>query len=84
MFGHADHDEALTMTFTRKELIDALQEISEVSPDVRFGQMIVNFSYFARGPLHSAIWDVEDDELLEAAKDYLAHKRETAATIAKR
>jgi hypothetical protein len=72
------------MTPVRKELIDVLQEISDVSPDVRFGQMIVNFSYFARGPLHSAIWDVEDEELLEAAKDYLAHKQENAAATAER
>jgi hypothetical protein len=72
------------MTPVRKELIEVLQEISETPSDLRFGQMIVNFSYFARGALHSAIWDVEDDELLEAAKDYLAHKRQNAAATVER
>jgi len=72
------------MTPLRKELLKILQEISEVSPEVRFGQMIVNFSYFARGPENTSIWDVEDEELLEAAKDYLAHKRQNASTTIER
>lgn len=70
------------MTPVRKELLEVLQKISEISPDVRFGQMIVNFSYFARGSTDEAAWDVEDAELLEAAQDYLAHKKTNAASAA--
>lgn len=60
---------------TRDELITALQELSAAMPDMRFGQLIINLSYFAREPSDSATWDVEDDELLAAARRLLARQR---------
>lgn len=72
------------MTSTRKELLEVLSEISELAPDLRFGQMVTNFSYFARGQEHSATWDVEDEELLEAAKDYQEVKRRSAVSAVDR
>lgn len=72
------------MTPTRRELIEILQQISNISPEVRFGQLVVNFSYAAKGPRHEAIWDVEDAELLEAAKEYLEHKRQNASSAVER
>ena len=52
----------------RDELFQALRELSDLCPDVRIGQLVVNLSYQARGHAHESIWDMEDDELLVAAR----------------
>jgi hypothetical protein len=59
----------------RKQISDVLAEISRLNPSMRFGQLVVNISYMARGWTKSAPWDVEDDEFLVAAKSYLENLR---------
>lgn len=60
------------MSNTRLELFEALSDLSEQFPEVRLGQLVSNLATFAKGPQVEAIWDVEDKELLEAAKQQLA------------
>jgi hypothetical protein len=55
----------------RQELLRVLGDLGELAPDVRFGQLLVNLSYMAKSFSAEAIWDVEDDELLDAAKVHL-------------
>ena len=55
-------------TPVRKEILHVLEELSQRCPEVRFGQLIVNLSYLAKGPTKEATWDVEDEELLAAAR----------------
>jgi len=57
---------------TRRELLRVLDELSTQCPDVRFGQLIANLATLAKGPTVEAIWDVEDEELLQAARQQLA------------
>lgn len=59
----------------RREILDALGELSAVFPDWRFGQMIANLAVVARGPVDEAIWDVEDEELLAAIRRHLDKHR---------
>ena len=51
-------------------------------PEVRFGQLLANLSYLAKGPTNEAIWDMEDEELLVAAKQHLEtlSKRHSSVT----
>ena len=56
---------------TRQELLKVLNELSEYCPDVRLGQLICNLATLAKGPEVEAIWDVEDAELLTAARQQL-------------
>ncbi|HEU5116573.1 MAG TPA: hypothetical protein VFT74_07845 [Isosphaeraceae bacterium] len=56
---------------TRKDVLRALEELSETCPEYRFGQMIANLTMLARGDSDSALWDMEDDELLAAARKHL-------------
>jgi len=37
-----------------------LAELSEVCPEIRMGQLVVNLSYLARGPAVESVWDMED------------------------
>jgi len=61
----------MTSTESKREILRALSELVEHTPDVRFGQLIANLSVIARGPTPEAVWDMEDDELLEAVKSHI-------------
>lgn len=52
-------------------IFEVLEEISRLNPTMRFGQLVVNISYMARGWTKSAPWDVEDEEFLKAAQEHL-------------
>ena len=56
----------------RNEVLHALEELSEACPEYRLGQMIANLAMLARGDAEGAIWDIEDAELLSAARKHLA------------
>jgi hypothetical protein len=66
----------------RRELLRLLEELSTAAPDVRLGQLVANLSYLARGPANESVWDVEDDELLAAARKHLADLRARRAPVA--
>ena len=59
----------------RQEVLRVLAELSEVCPEVRLGQLMANLSYLARGLSNEAIWDMEDEELLTAARKHLEQWR---------
>jgi len=61
-------------TSTRQEILRVLDELSQLCPDVRFGQLVVNLAYLANGPTNEAIWDVEDEAFLAAAKKHLENR----------
>jgi hypothetical protein len=56
----------------RRELLRLLEELSETCPEYRFGQMIANLAMLARGDADGAIWEMEDEELLAAARKHLS------------
>lgn len=56
---------------TRDELLRVLSRFSEHAPEIRLGQLIANLAFLARSTGPSDIWEVEDEELLEAARDHL-------------
>ncbi len=59
----------------RRQISEVLEEIGRLNPSMRFGQLVVNISYMARGWTKSAPWDVEDEEFLKAATSYLENLR---------
>lgn len=63
------------MNPVRHELFRVIEELSEIVPEVRLGQLMANLSYLARGLNKEAIWDMEDEELLDAARKHLAEWR---------
>ena len=66
----------------RQEVLRVLAELSEHCPEVRLGQLIANLSYLARGLSNESIWDMEDEELLEAARKHLEQWRIRRGTMA--
>ena len=69
-------------TQVRKDILHTLSELSELCPEVRFGQLIANLSYLAKGPTNEALWDVEDEEFLAAARKHLEERRNKEASAA--
>jgi hypothetical protein len=70
------------MNPVRQEVLQVLAELSQLAPEVRFGQLIVNLSYLARGLSTESIWDMEDDELLTAARKHLEEWRSRRGAVA--
>jgi len=66
---------------TRRELLRVLDELGAQCPAVRFGQLMANLATLAKGPGVEAIWDAEDEELLQAAQQQLAIFRTRHAAV---
>ena len=65
----------------RQQILELLGRLSELAPDVRFGQLIANLSYRAVAPTAEAIWDMEDEQLLTAIKDQISDLSDRAANV---
>ena len=61
---------------TQEQILEVIADVLEEQPDMRFGQLVASLALFAKGPIKSATWDVEDDEILTAAKRHLENLRE--------
>jgi hypothetical protein len=60
---------------TAEELLGALAEVRALFPDWRMGQMVANLATAAGGTDAGAIWDVEDEQLLAAARRLIERNR---------
>jgi hypothetical protein len=65
----------------RQEILRLLEKLSELTPDVRFGQLIANLSYLAVGPTNEAIWDMEDEQLIAAIRQHIADLSDRAVKV---
>lgn len=70
------------ITMHRQEILRLLERLSELTPDVRFGQLVANLSYLAVGPTAEAIWDMEDERLLAAIRQHIADLSQRTAEVA--
>jgi hypothetical protein len=67
----------------RREILDRLDVLSELAPDMRFGQLIANMAFMADGgPWDQSLWDLEDEQLLGAIRQFEADLVRRAADVA--
>jgi hypothetical protein len=57
---------------TRSEILDKLEQVSVLAPEMRFGQLVASLAFLAAGPWNETLWDLEDDQLLAALRQHLA------------
>jgi hypothetical protein len=50
---------------TRQELVEKLADIQQLSPGVRFGQLLANLGFLVEDQTDQTLREVEDDRLLE-------------------
>jgi hypothetical protein len=70
------------ITAQRQEILRLLERLSELTPEVRFGQLVANLSYLAVAPTNEAIWDMEDEQLAAAIRKQIADLSDRAVNIA--
>ena len=58
-----------------EELMGALSELRALFPEWRMGQLVANLVTAAGGTDVFAIWDMEDDQLLAAARRLIERNR---------
>ena len=63
------------------ELIESLAELRQALPSMRLGQLIANMATVARGAVAGAVWEMEDDELLDAIRWQLQQLASRAAAV---
>jgi hypothetical protein len=64
---------------TRAELLMIIAELGELHPDWRLGQLLANLATAAGHTEASAVWDLDDDEALAAARRLLERHRQHVA-----
>jgi hypothetical protein len=67
---------------TQQQLLKALAELCDRSPDVRFGQLLAHIGFLAEDRGNSGLWEVDDQELLAAMRqhlDELSHRERPVA-----
>jgi hypothetical protein len=57
----------------RQEILRQLERLSELEPEMRFGQLIANLAFLAAGPWDQTLWNLEDKQLLGAIQQHLAN-----------
>jgi hypothetical protein len=57
------------------DLLVAMSELRELFPDWRMGQLVANLVTAAGGTDAGAIWDMEDEQLLAAARRLIERNR---------
>ncbi len=66
----------------RQELLQLIEEMSAGYPEFRLGQLIANLTFWARGDQDGAVWNVEDEELMAAAREQISNAKSRAQTVA--
>src|SRR5262249_2084255 len=65
----------------RQEILRLLERLSELTPDVRFGQLIANLSYLAVGPTNQALGYMEGERLVAAIRKHIADLSDRAVNV---
>jgi hypothetical protein len=59
------------MKVSDEELLELLRELRRIYPDWRLGQIVCNVAAWARGSDKGAVWDLEDSEFIQTAREHL-------------
>jgi hypothetical protein len=49
---------------TQHDLIEKLSDLHQLSPDVRFGQLLANLGFLVEDQTDQSLWDIDDALLL--------------------
>lgn len=67
---------------TRREILKRLELLSDQLPEMRFAQLICNLSSLVAGPWDTSLWELEDEQLLEAIKLLESNLKQRMAEVA--
>jgi|AGTN01.1.fsa_nt_gi hypothetical protein len=65
----------------RHELLRLIEEMGDGYPEFRLGQLVANLAFWARGDQDGAVWNVEDRELIAAAKEQISNAKQRTLPV---
>jgi len=79
---HDEYDSANNAELLRdyRQLFEVLQQIHELHPQWRFGQLLDNLAVLAGKTQPGILYHIPDERLLKVAREYLARQRAAHAT----
>ena len=57
---------------TQQDILRSLAALCELSPGVRFGQLLANLGFLAEDMADRTLWDIDDAELLQVIERHRA------------
>lgn len=54
----------------RQRLLDCLAELVELSPDIRFGQLLVHLAFLTEGRTETNLRNIDDEPLLDVMREH--------------
>ncbi|MGH7965831.1 MAG: hypothetical protein ACRERD_29110 [Candidatus Binatia bacterium] len=57
---------------TQQDILRNLAVLCELSPGVRFGQLLANLSFLTEDMVDRTLWDIDDAELLQVIERHRA------------
>jgi hypothetical protein len=69
-------------TSLRQDILRKLERISDLAPDLRFGQLVANLANLSAGPWDDTLWDLEDEQLMAGIDQLLADLQRRQQSVA--
>ena len=66
----------------QQDILRSLAALCELSPEVRFGQLIANLGFLAEDMSDRNLWDIEDAELLQVIEQHRADLSKRQSSVA--
>lgn len=66
----------------QQEILRRLASLSDLSPGVRFGQLVANLGFLAEDMGHRSLWDIEDEDLLRVIEKHHAELSQRQSNVA--
>ena len=66
----------------QQTIIEKLSALCDLSPDIRFGQLLANLGFLSEEFEDQSLWDIEDEQLLNVIEIHLAQLSQRQAAIA--
>ena len=64
---------------TQREALAVVQELCELSDDIRLGQLLAHLGFMGEIAFNRTLWDIEDDELLPVLYQHRAELKARSA-----
>jgi hypothetical protein len=69
-------------TSLRQDILRKLERISDLAPDLRFGQLVANLANLSAGPWDETLWDLDDEQLMAGIDQLLADLQRRQQSVA--
>ena len=66
----------------QQTIVEKLLALCDLSPDIRFGQLLANLGFLSEEFENQSLWDIEDQPLLNVIEIHLAQLSQRQAAIA--